>query len=262
MPLVTSNPWTDAAAYGSGLADTLGQIFLGIPRQRFEMAQMRAEAPLQRQLLEARIGEAEAKPKIEEEMERFREGGMAERVRHDMAMENARADSIQNQLNKPPSENETTTQANTALNGFLNNLATQMNIEKDTPISIDPTLSSSVIGNAMSNRNKPGDNPEMDSIQYLTKIAPILDAVLSTNISANPVSHGLFGGTTTNYVPNTVTNGYVMRAPEGSLQQQVQQAPQQQVPQQQTPQQFSLTATNAQGQRAVFDPGKGQWVIQ
>lgn len=255
MPLIGYSPWTDAAQYGQGLADTLGQIFLGLPKQRFEMAQQASEAPLQRQLLEAQVQEAQAKPKLASEMQQFREGEFQERERHDKSMEQERDTSLQSQLQGKgmPTESQTTSQANAALNQYASNVANQMGIDtKQTPVTIDPHLSLSVIDAAMQGRSAM-NNPEMDSLQHLIKLAPILAPLLSTNMQQQ-VTGGRslmhpFGASQTNMVPQVTTNGFQLTAPQQPIQQQLQQA------QQQSP---TATAVNAQGQRIGLV--NGQWV--
>lgn len=260
MPLVGYSPWEDAAQYGRGLADTLGQIFLGLPKQRFEMAQARAEAPLQQQLLQAQVAEAQAKPELAREMQMFRQEGLDERLRHDEAMEQYEQNSLQERVGAQsrkgvPSEAQTTSQANAALNQYASNLANKMGVDtKQTPVTIDPNLSLQVIDAAMKGRSAT-NNPEMDSLQHLVKLAPLLAPLLSTNLepkvtSGRSLMHP-FTGSVTNMVPQVTTNGFSLQAP---LQAQAQSQAQASAPL--APPQ--VTAVNAQGQRIGLVNGK--WV--
>lgn len=54
MPYFAGSPWTDAASYGQGLGQSLGQAMLQMPQQRYELAAQQAQmrATQQRNMLE------------------------------------------------------------------------------------------------------------------------------------------------------------------------------------------------------------------
>lgn len=281
MPLVTSSPWKDAAAYGSGLADTLSQIFLGIPKARYEMAQQRATAPLQMQLLQAKVDEAEAKPKLAEEMQEFREqnqkdredyqkSSLDERTKYDkeridqeksnqdlrtqLATLHQNFQSLQDLIKGQPSVGEATKIAQGQMTDYAANMANKQGIDtKSTPITMDPSFSLSIIDQALKGRGTAGDNTAADTLQALIKATPILSPLLSTN--QPPATTNWLTRAVTQPPPVVSTNGYSMTG-NPSLQQQIVQQPQGQ--QQQQPQQ-PITATNPKtGQKVQLV--NGQWV--
>lgn len=86
MALVGYSPWTDASRMGSALADTLGQILLGVPQIRAQQAERQAMMPLQMRLLQARAQSEEAYPQMQREQMQYREDMLGERERNDTLM--------------------------------------------------------------------------------------------------------------------------------------------------------------------------------
>lgn len=271
MSLVQQNPWQDAANYGSGFASTLGQMFLGIPRQRYEMAMQRAQMPLQQQLLEAQIGALKAKPEIEKELADFRGQSLQNQKDRTTAETQhwnnedsvkslqEQVKELQFQLNSltkgRPSISTDQSSAKNAVSDFASGLATSQGIDtKATPITPAPDVINDAINGAMQTGATNG-SPYAGALQALVKLAPRLAPFLTTNqppsvvSGAGPFGIGkLRGMYVTNTPPASVTTNGWSLAPS--------QPPQAPTPQ---PMQPSMTATNDAGQRIGLI--NGQWTL-
>lgn len=65
---VNYSPWQDAANYGQGLGQALGQILLQQPRQRAEFQMQQERFPLEQQLLQAQVKNTEFQPEYRNEL--------------------------------------------------------------------------------------------------------------------------------------------------------------------------------------------------
>lgn len=75
------SPWTDAAAYGQGLGQTLGQVLLQMPREKAEEQRRALEFPLQQQLLQAQLAHAQSQTDLyKAEAQRQKDEGMFKRA--------------------------------------------------------------------------------------------------------------------------------------------------------------------------------------
>jgi hypothetical protein len=64
MPLVNSSPWADAANYGQGFGQALGNILMNQPQMRLQAAQKAAELQQSNALNQAQIGELGARQRL------------------------------------------------------------------------------------------------------------------------------------------------------------------------------------------------------
>ena len=261
MPLIQQNPWQDAANFGSGFASTLGQILLGIPKEKYDVMRQQQMMPLQQQLIEAQIANLKSRPEIQQQMMDLRQQGLEnqeqrtkdlgefQRGENDIRQQNldmrGQLQSLQEQLKGRPTTDQSSTQGQKAVTDFADRLANQQGIDTSsktaTPISVSPDVVNSAIDAAMRSGQTNG-SPYEGALNALVKLAPILAPFLKTNMAPQVQTNGWFRGNTTNMVPNVTTNAFQLSAP------------------QQQPTSPPLTATNPRtGQKIQSFDGGNTW---
>lgn len=224
MPIVGYSPWADAANYGAGLGETLGRILLQVPQQRAELRMQQQQFPLQQQLMQAQINEANLRPGLQQQamaIKSLQEQLAAQRagVTEDYERERIRQ-IIQDeyrkdhpdQFGKPPTEQQDFGQGRQAVKDYVSDLANKQNIDfTKTPVSVAPDLMSGSLQSATGSKT-----PYQDVIKHLQSIGASLQAILQTN-QIPDLKTNFFGSVsqlpTTH--PQVTTNAYELRAPQG-----------------------------------------------
>ena len=221
MPIVGYSPWADAANYGAGLGETLGRILLQVPQQRAELRMQQQQFPLQQQLMQAQINEANLRPGLQQQalaIKSLQEQLAAQRagVTEDYQKERIRQ-IIQDeyrkdhpdQFGKPPTEQQDFGQGRQAVKDYASDLANKQNIDfTKTPFSVAPDLMSGSLQSATGSKT-----PYQDVIKHLQNVGASLQAILQTNQIPQVQSYW-FSPDVTNMIPQVTTNAYELRAPQ------------------------------------------------
>lgn len=238
MALITYSPWQDAANYGRGLGDTLGQILLQVPRIRAQQKMQGAEFqneqsnwPLQHQLLQAQVGEAQQRPQLEQAKLAIQQL-LAQRRGDSQAITDdyhkAETDKIRNETQgtKPLTFGQGES-ADKLTEGLIQGKEGQLIHGKPkAPINVSPEVFSAV-RDAVVGALKNGQSGQAAGVGMLQ------NAQLQPNLQTNQVPQVNPGGMlptwlggqgpTTNMIPQVTTNSYQMHMPQQqSLQQQTQ----------------------------------------
>lgn len=222
MPLVGYSPWQDAANYGSGLGETLGKLLIGLPQQRAELAMQRQQFPLQQQLLQAQVQEANLRPGMQQQalaIRSLQEQLAAERQNAQMEYLKAREDQIQRDEDrkdkapavKPPTSAQDYTQGRAAVTDYAHNLGIQQKVDPSkTPIGVDPSLMQGALQSTMGSQS-----PYSDTMGFLQKAGAALQAILQTNQVPNMATNwmGTVRQLPTTH-PEVSTNAYQLRLPQ------------------------------------------------
>ena len=77
------SPWQDAAQYGQGLGEVLGQILLNQPRLRAQQAMEQQRFPLEQQLLQAQIKNQNFQPQYRQDLLSMKQQSEADKARYE-----------------------------------------------------------------------------------------------------------------------------------------------------------------------------------